>query len=103
VRSAVLLLALLLPGGASAAGLDVVEGLADVIAAEAFCGLDYDQRAIEAFVANNVRNDDLEFTGLLKGLSFAAEAAQQRMSKSAATAHCAQIRRLAARYAFTGN
>jgi hypothetical protein len=94
-------LALALPAPAWSAGLDVAQGLADVIAAEEFCGLAYDQPAIETFIADNVADDDLQFTGLLKGLIFVAKAAQETMSASAATAHCAQIRRLAAAYRFT--
>jgi len=86
--------------GASAAGTDVVQGLADVLAAEAFCDLAYDQNAIAAFIEKHVAADDLDFTGDLKGLIFIAERTQQTMSASAATAHCTQVRRLAATYGF---
>ena len=101
MRLAMMLAALLAPNLAAAEGIDIVDGLADLIAAEAFCGLRYDQQAIETFIAQNVAADDLEFTGLLKGLTFAADASQQRMSQSAATAHCAHIRRLAQHHGFT--
>lgn len=103
MRSLVIAAFLLFPASAIAEGIDVAPGLADVLAAEDFCGLDYDPRDIERFVAHNVRNDDLEFTGMLKGLIFVAEAAQEKMSASAKSAHCTQIRRLAAHFAFTSN
>lgn len=101
IRAAAVLAATLAPTIAGAAGSDVVQGLADVIAAEEFCGLSYDQSAIETFIGTHVAADDLDFTGMLTAMIYLAEENQKAMSPSAATAHCAQIRRLAGTYRFT--
>lgn len=104
MRRAAVVLGLLLPLGATPAlpaSFELTQGLADVIAAESFCGLTYDQAAIAAFIDAEVAADDIEFTSSLKGLLYLAEASQKDMSPSATTAHCTQVKRLAKTYGFT--
>lgn len=55
MRIAVVAAALLAPSLAAGEGIDILDGLADLIAAEAFCGLRYDQQAIETFIAQTWR------------------------------------------------
>ncbi|WP_395815242.1 hypothetical protein [Devosia sp.] len=94
-------LTVLVPGLALAAGDDILSGLADVLAAEDFCKLTYDQPAIEAFIQAHVAPDDLDFTSNLTAFIYVAGEHQLEMTTSAATAHCTQIRRLAKTYGFT--
>jgi hypothetical protein len=71
-----------------------------VIASEQFCQLTFKQEAIQAFVEKRVPADDMSFPPTLNLMIQGAEFNMQKMSPSARTAHCAQIRRLAVSYGF---
>jgi hypothetical protein len=74
------------------------DAMAAMIASEEVCGLGYDQAAIEALIAGTVPADDLEFVVALDRKIWVALQRVETMSESARTAHCAQIRRSAARH-----
>lgn len=74
--------------------------LSSVIAAEEFCGLNYDQPAIEAWIAANVPPEDMAFSNMLTSGIMGAEFQQKQMSTSAKTAHCAAIAQTAKHYGF---
>ena len=78
----------------------LAQSLGDVLASEQFCGLKYDQAAIATFIKDRVPANDLEFTGNLKGATSLATYSLKNMSQSEKTAHCTQIRRVAASYKF---
>lgn len=78
----------------------LASGLGDVIAAEAFCGLSYDQAAIETFINEKVPEDDLTFVGDLTASIEVSAFDQEAMTQSAKTAHCTQIKRAAKAHGF---
>jgi len=78
----------------------LAEQLGGVIAAEEFCGLAYDQAAIAAFIEQKVAADDMAFPKWLGVFTSSAGRDQERMSASAKTAHCVQMRRIAIAYRF---
>lgn len=75
--------------------------LASVIASEEFCSLTYDQAAIQAWVADNVPAEDMNFANQLNVGIMGAEFRQKDMTRSAKTAHCAAIEQTAKYYKFT--
>jgi hypothetical protein len=89
-----------LAGVALAQDYQFVTGLADILAAEEFCGLTYDQDAVSQLINERVAADDLGFTDLLKNMTYMAELRQDEFTRSATTAHCVQIERLAAGFGF---
>lgn len=95
VLSAVVSLAAASAAFAQADTMMVASQLGNVLAAEEFCGLTYDQEAIQAFIEKNVRADDMGFAGMLSLMTGGSESKQREMNASAKTAHCAQIRRVA--------
>lgn len=72
--------------------------LGSVIAGEEFCGLAYDQGAIEAFIEKNVPASDMDFAESLDTMVGGSKYEQEKMGQSEKTAHCAQIRRVAKSY-----
>ena len=80
--------------------MDVAMQLGSVLASEGPCNLTYDQAAIEAFIDKKVKATDLDFAGTLAMMTMGQEVQIKDMSKSALTAHCAQIRRSAKAYKF---
>lgn len=90
-------------GVASADQMDsmrVASDLATVLAAEASCGLEYDQTAIEHFIEKKVSADDMGFPSSLSMLMRASGNNVEEMSASQKTAHCTQIKRVAKSYGF---
>jgi hypothetical protein len=71
------------------------------LGSEEFCGLDYDQAAIQAFITKRVPADDMDFPPMLESMTTGTEVGNQTKSNSAKTAHCAQIARIAKSYGFT--
>lgn len=69
--------------------------LGTVIASEKTCGLTLNQPGIEAWIASNVRNDDLEFASTLMMMTQGTEFQLAEMSASSRTAHCAAVRHTA--------
>ena len=74
--------------------------LGSVLASEELCGLEYDQDAISAFIDEHVSPDDMAFPSLLQLMTKGSAFQQQQLSKSAKTAHCRQIERIAKSYKF---
>ena len=82
------------------AAFRVASDLGNLLASESFCGLKYDQAAIQAFVAAKVPAADMSFTGMLSGSRTATEYQFKEMTPSDKTAHCTQTRRVARAYKF---
>lgn len=81
--------------------MKLASDLGTLIAAEEFCGLSYDQAAIEAYIEKNVPADDLSFASQLNLMIQGSRFEHSSMSASAKTAHCAQIKRSAKSHSFT--
>lgn len=79
---------------------DLAWKLGSVIGSEEFCGLSYDQGAIEAFVARNVSENDMAFAAELDDQVGGTKVENKEMSASEKTAHCTQIRRVAKSFGF---
>lgn len=80
--------------------MQLATNLGTVIAAEAYCGLSYDQSAVAAYIEKNVKPSDMSFPSPLQLMIEGSKFEHQSMSSSAKTAHCAQIKRIAATYGF---
>jgi hypothetical protein len=80
---------------------DLALALGTVLGSEEFCGLDYDQAAIQAFITKRVSPDDMDFPSSLESMTAGVRIENQTMSDSAKTAHCTQIARIAKSYGFT--
>ncbi len=90
-------------GPALARGGDGVEklfGLGDLLAAEGFCGLAYDQAAIRDFIDKNVPPDDLNFAGELDIHARLAKSHLTEMSPAMKIAYCLQTERVARHFGF---
>jgi hypothetical protein len=85
---------------ASATDQNLTLKLGSVLGSEEFCGLDYDQAAIEGFIEKNVSANDMGFAEELNMMTEGTKAQNESMSQSSKTAHCAQIRRVAKSYGF---
>ena len=88
------------PAIAQTASQSAAIALADVIAAEAACGLSYDQTAISRWIGDNVAAGDMEFTQTFNGYVTIDTYALGQMTASQKTAHCAQVTRVAQTYGF---
>lgn len=98
MRSALIVLA----GKPAAAGEpNLALNLGTVLGSEEFCGLTYDQGAIEAFIEKRVAADDMSFAAELNTMTNGTKIENQDMSPSEKTAHCTQIRRVAKAFGFT--
>lgn len=80
--------------------MQLATNLGTVIAAEAYCGLSYDQAAVAAYIERKVKPDDMSFPSTLQMMIEGSKFQLQSMSPSAKTAHCAQIKRIAATFGF---
>jgi hypothetical protein len=74
--------------------------LGTILGSEEYCGLTYDQSAIEAFIEKHVSSDDMNFAGELNTMSSGVKIENQEKSASEKTAHCTQIRRVAKAFGF---
>lgn len=81
--------------------MTLANDLGSVLAAEEACGLSYDQAAISSFIEKNVPAEDMSFPSLLQTMVAGHEYSWPDMSRSAQTASCAQIGRIAKSYGFT--
>lgn len=75
--------------------------LGTVLAAEEFCGLTYDQAAIQVWITANVDPAAMNFASMLSTSTMGSEFSQKDMSASAKTAHCAAVAQTAIHYGFT--
>lgn len=74
--------------------------LGTLIGSEEYCGLTFDQAAIEAWVEKNIPADAMDFPQHMS-MGHDAEIYQQSSrSPSAKTAHCAGVTRTARHYGF---
>ncbi len=80
---------------------DLAESLGNLIAAEKFCDLSYNQDAIASFIEQKVPADDLEFVNSLDTDILYASDQLSEMSGSRKTAFCTQIKRTAKHYGFS--
>ena len=74
--------------------------LGTVLASEEPCGLTFDQTAIAAFIEAKVPADDMSFPSRLSMMTKGSAYQIDEMSASSKTAHCTQIKRVAASYGF---
>lgn len=80
--------------------LELATNLGSVIAAEEYCGLNYDQAAVAVYIERKVKSGDMSFPSSLQMMIEGSKFQQQSMSASAKTAHCTQIKRIAQTYGF---
>lgn len=92
---AALSVAIAAPAVAQMDSMSVAVELGSVLASEEACDLAFDQAAIERFIDENVRADDMRFASTLNMMTQGSSMQISDMSASAKTAHCAQIRRVA--------
>ncbi len=81
-------------------GVEKLFGLGDLLAAEGFCALAYDQAAIRDFIDKNVPPDDLNFAGELDIHARIAKSHLTEMSPAMKIAYCLQTERVARHYGF---
>lgn len=85
---------------AYAAEANISLKLGNILGSEEFCGLLFDQAAIQTFVEKNVSDNDMEFISELETMIRGTIAENQNMSSSSKTARCTQVRRVAKSYGF---
>lgn len=69
--------------------------LGSILASEGPCGLTLDPAGIEAWIANNVAPDDMQFASTLGTMTMGQEVMISEMTASAKIAHCASVRQTA--------
>jgi hypothetical protein len=100
--TAIAVAAAFLPASSNAKdSTDIALALGTVLASEEFCGLNYDQAAIQEFIRKRVSPDDMDFPSSLESMTAGVRIENQTMSDSAKIAHCTQIARIAKSYGFT--
>src|ERR1700730_7718137 len=65
--------------------------LADVLASEQFCGLNYNTAAVQIFIDKLNTPDDPDFTSILQTLTRSARIDNEKMTPSDKTAQCTQV------------
>ena len=74
--------------------------LGTILGSEQFCGLTYDQSAIQAFIEKNVSADDMRFASELNSMATGTKYQNKEMTPSEKTARCTQIQRVAKSFGF---
>ena len=90
-------------GPARAGSLDsmnVAMQLGTLLGSEEFCGMSYDQSAIDRYIEENVAADDLDFASTLRTMTQGVAFQNKSMTASEKRAHCHQIRRSAKAHGF---
>lgn len=98
IRAGFLMVATLVAAPAAAQDFEAAEtarNMGRLIGSEAYCGLTYDQAAIDAWVKKAMDPGDLKFTGHVEMGILGESYDQEDRSDSAKTAHCAAVRRSA--------
>jgi hypothetical protein len=90
VACAVVLLATS-PGRAEDLSSSVAVSLGEVLGAEDFCGLTYDQAAVKSFMDKNVRKDDADFASTLRMVTGWTKYRDGTMSVADKTDECSGI------------
>lgn len=83
--------------------LDVLSkgmALGKLIASEEYCGMTFDQSAIEQWIGENVPATAMDFPQLMEMGGASEEYERQDRTDSAKTAHCAAMRQTARHYRF---
>lgn len=80
--------------------IQLAQNLGTLLAAEQYCELVYNQKAISNFIDENVSAEDLSFPGHLEGATTLSKFTLDQKSGSEKTAHCSQVERLATFYKF---
>lgn len=89
------------PAGADElSSMNMAQNLGSVLAAEDFCGLSYDQTAIQAFISKHTSPNDMGFSSTLSMMTDGTKVELQSMSPSSKTAFCTQQGRVAKNYGF---
>jgi len=65
-----------------------------------FCGLAYDQDAIQSFIEKNVPASDMDFSAELSTMTGGTKYENENMTESEKTARCTQVKRVAKSYGF---
>lgn len=80
--------------------ITTAQALGNVLGSESVCELSFNQDAIAAYIDATIPADDMKFTPMLITMTTASERQASEMSRSALTAHCRQIARVAASFGF---
>ena len=80
--------------------MDKAMSLGTLIGSEEYCGLTYDQAAIQSWIAENVPVQAMDFPQTLDMAITAETYGQSDRTGSAKTAHCASVSRTASHYGF---
>jgi dipeptide/tripeptide permease len=75
------------PAHAADSSSEIALALGTVLASEEFCGLDYDQASIRAFIKKKISPNDMDFPSELVSMTAGVRIENQSMSASAKTAH----------------
>lgn len=86
--------------GSSLETMELAVSLGSILGSEQFCGLSFDQAAIQAFIDEKIPADDMGFASDLSMMTSGATFQQSGMSESSKTAHCAAVARTARHYGF---
>ncbi len=76
------------------------QNLGDLLGSEEFCGLTFDQAAIEKFIEDNVSADDMQFAGSVQLYANMKREVVSKLSASQQTVQCVQVKRVAKEYGF---
>jgi hypothetical protein len=91
----------LVPSAAWATDDNLAMQLGSILGSEEFCGLEFDQASIQAFIEKRVSANDMDFIASLslmtQGTRFENE---KQLSASEKTARCTQVKRVARAYGF---
>ncbi len=79
---------------------DLVYGFGSVLAAEEFCGFDYNQEAIREFIERRAPKEDLTFGEDVANHTNSVRQGFSDMTPSSKTAFCVQTGRVAKQYGF---
>lgn len=99
IRAYLMLAAVLAATSASAQdfkSMQMGQNMGRLIGSESYCGLTFDQAAIESWIEENADPGDLNFGSYIELGITGEEFEQDDRSDSAKTAHCATVRRTAA-------
>lgn len=78
----------------------IANELGSILAAEDFCGLTFDVKAVEAYIEKAVPADDISFPSSLSIQTQGSKYMQQEYSGAQKAAHCAQVSRVARSFGF---
>jgi len=74
--------------------------LGSILGSEEYCGLEFDQGAIQSFIEKRVSPNDMGFVASLATMAQGTKFENERFSASEKTARCTQVKRVAKAYGF---